>query len=54
MHAQIFIMAFNYIIAVMYTLSAMSSIPLVVNITFAPALKSFSIRSFVMSASLQG
>lgn len=31
----------------------MSSIPFVVKITFAPALRSFSIRSFVMSASLQ-
>lgn len=31
----------------------MSSIPLVVKTTFAPALISFSMRSFVMSASLK-
>lgn len=31
----------------------MSSIPFAVNTTFAPALRSFSMRSFVMSASLE-
>lgn len=34
-------------------LSAISSMPFVVRMTFAPAFKSFSMRSFVMSASLQ-
>jgi len=36
-----------------HTLSAMSSIPLVVRTTLAPAFNSFSIRSLVISASLQ-
>lgn len=35
------------------TLSAMSSIPFAVKTTFAPAFKSFSMRSFVISASLK-
>ena len=36
-----------------HALSDISSIPFVVRTTLAPAFKSFSIRSFVMSDSLQ-